>query len=88
MANEDLANVDFGTYTEEQYFDDMFELTAYRTDPDLCEILVRSSLETAAWCIAQGVSFSPGSAGRRTRSTASSSSGAGSRCTSGAAARN
>ena len=27
-ANDDLANVDFGTYTEEQYFDDMFELTS------------------------------------------------------------
>src|SRR5215831_5671555 len=36
LAKEDLANVDFGTYTEEQFFDDMFEVTEYRTDPDLC----------------------------------------------------
>ena len=47
LANEDLSNVDFGTYTEEQFFDDMFEVTEYRTDPDLCEILVRNSLDTA-----------------------------------------
>src|SRR5215471_1571826 len=35
LAQEDLANVDFGTYTEEQYFDDLFALTQYRTDPEL-----------------------------------------------------
>ena len=60
MANEDLSNVDFGSYTEEQYFDDMFELTQYRTDQDLCEILVRNSLETAAWVHRQGVRLQPG----------------------------
>jgi tricarballylate dehydrogenase len=60
LANEDLSNVDFGTYTEEQYFDDMFEITEYRTDPDLCEILVRGSLETARWVHQQGVKLQPG----------------------------
>src|SRR6185369_15956399 len=35
LANEDLSNVDFGTYTEEQFFDDMFEMTQYRTDPEV-----------------------------------------------------
>src|SRR5262249_9122797 len=39
LASEDLSNVDFGTYTEEQFFDDMFEVTEYRTDSELCEIL-------------------------------------------------
>ena len=80
-------DVDFGTYTEEQYFDDLFALTQYRTDPALAEILVRGSLDTARWMAQQGVKLSRGSAGRPTRSTASSSSGAGSRCTSGAAGR-
>src|SRR5256714_10358082 len=60
LANEDLSNVDFGTYTEEQFFDDMFEVTEYRTDPDLCEILVRGSLETAQWVARQGVKLQPG----------------------------
>src|SRR5436190_19773755 len=49
LADEDLTNVDFGTYSEDQFFDDMFELTDYRTDPELCEILVRGSLATATW---------------------------------------
>src|SRR5436305_9710215 len=60
LANEDLSNVDFGTYTEEQFFDDMFEVTEYRTDSELCEILVRNSLETAAWVAQQGVKLQPG----------------------------
>ena len=60
LAEEDLSDVDFGTYTEEQFFDDMFEVTEYRTDPDLCEILVRNSLNTATWVAQQGVKLTPG----------------------------
>src|ERR1700733_6541034 len=60
LANEDLANIDFGTYTEEQFFDDLFALTQYRSDPDLAEILVRGSLDTAKWVARQGVKLQPG----------------------------
>jgi tricarballylate dehydrogenase len=60
LADEDLSNVDFGTYTEEQYFDDLFALTQFRTDPELAEILVRGSLETAKWVARQGVKLQPG----------------------------
>ena len=60
LANENLANIDFGTYGEDQFFDDMFAITEYRTDPELCEILVRGSLETARWMHRQGVKLQPG----------------------------
>src|SRR5262245_32030784 len=60
LASEDLSNVDFGTYTEEQFFDDMFEVTEYRTDSELCEILVHNSLKTATWVAQQGVKLQPG----------------------------
>lgn len=60
MTDEELENVDFGTYTEDQFFDDMYELTEYRTDPELCELLVRSSLETAKWVASKGVKLQPG----------------------------
>lgn len=60
VAEADLANIDFGSYSEEQFLDDMFELTEYRTDPELCELLVRSSLETAKWISRQGVKLEPG----------------------------
>jgi tricarballylate dehydrogenase len=56
--NEDtLAKTDFGTYTEEQFFDDMFRVTQFRTDPDLCELLVKRSLSTMQWMRKQGVRF-------------------------------
>lgn len=60
LAQENLDHVDFGTYTEEQFFDDLFALTQYRTDPDLAEILVRGSLDTAKWFARQGVKLQPG----------------------------
>ena len=60
LAQENLENVDFGTYTEDEFFDDLFALTQYRSDPDLAEILVRSSRDTAAWAVQQGVKLQPG----------------------------
>jgi tricarballylate dehydrogenase len=60
LAQENLERIDFGTYTEEQFFDDLFALTQYRTDPDLTEILVRGSLDTAKWMMRQGVKLQPG----------------------------
>jgi tricarballylate dehydrogenase len=47
MNETELKDVDFGTYTEEEYFDDMGRLTQYRCDPDMTEILIRRSFETA-----------------------------------------
>jgi len=60
LRDENYDNVDFGTYTIEQFFDDMYELTEYRTDPELCELLVTNSLETAKWIARQGVELRPG----------------------------
>ena len=60
ISDADIENVDFGSYTEAQFLDDMFELTEYRTDPELCELLVRSSFETAKWVARHGVKLYPG----------------------------
>src|SRR5215475_5544819 len=60
LAKENLANVDFGTYKQNEFFDDLFALTQYRCDPDLAEILVRSSLDTAKWMVRRGVKLQPG----------------------------
>jgi len=60
LAQEDLSNIDFGTYTQDQFFDDLFALTQFRSDPDLAEILVRQSLDTARWVGCQGVKMQPG----------------------------
>src|SRR5258707_2931284 len=50
MNETELRDVDFGTYTEEQYFDDLGRLTQYRCDPDMTESLIRSSLAPCVWC--------------------------------------
>jgi tricarballylate dehydrogenase len=60
MNETELRDVDFGTYTEEEYFDDMGRMTQYRCDPDLTEILIRRSFETAVWMREKGVRFQLG----------------------------
>jgi tricarballylate dehydrogenase len=55
----DLANIDFGTYTAEQYYDDMHRLTQYRCDPDLTEVLIADSYAAAQWLKQQGIRFQP-----------------------------
>jgi tricarballylate dehydrogenase len=60
LSDHELANVDVGTYTAEQYYDDMGRLTEYRCDPDLTEILITKSFETAEWMRANGVRFQLG----------------------------
>src|SRR3954466_6659505 len=57
LSAEEVANTDFGTYTEEQFLDDMARVTEYRCDPDLTEILVKQSLATAQWMRKKGVRF-------------------------------
>src|SRR2546422_11750211 len=48
LTDEEVAGADFGTYTRTQYFDDLFRLTQYRTDPTLIELLVTRALHTIA----------------------------------------
>ncbi len=57
MTDDEKANVDFGNYTEDQFFDDMGRITNYRTDPDLCELLVTKSYESMVWMRKKGVKF-------------------------------
>ena len=59
LSDEEVAKSDFGTYTEEKFFDDMGRVTEYRTDPDLCEVLVKSSKATMLWMRDKGVRFMP-----------------------------
>src|SRR5215813_939822 len=59
LTDEEVANTDFGTYTEDKFFDDMGRVTEYRTDPDLCELLVTRSKETMRWMQSKGIRFIP-----------------------------
>jgi tricarballylate dehydrogenase len=57
LTPEEIARTDFGTYTEEQFLDDMARVTEFRCDPDLTEILVKRSLATVEWMRTKGVRF-------------------------------
>jgi tricarballylate dehydrogenase len=59
IAGLDLATIDFGSYTESQYFDDMGRLTEYRCDPELTEVLIGNSFEAGLWLRRHGVRFQP-----------------------------
>ena len=54
-----LANIDFGSYTVEQYYDDMHRLTEYRCDPELTDVLIGDSYAAALWLKKLGVRFQP-----------------------------
>ena len=57
LTQAEIDSADFGTYTAAQFYDDMGRITQYRTDPDLCEILISRSLETLVWMREKGVKF-------------------------------
>jgi len=59
LSADEIRSTDFGTYSEAQFFADMARVTDYRSDPDLCELLVRNSYSTLLWMREYGISFVP-----------------------------
>ena len=59
LTDSEIESADFGTYTQGQLFDDMGRVTEYRTDPELCELLVTRSRPTLRWMQGRGVRFMP-----------------------------
>ncbi len=59
LTEEEIATSDFFTNTTDEFFDDLFRLTQFKTDPQLSEILVTRSLETMVWLRGKKVRFVP-----------------------------
>jgi len=59
IGPDERARTDFGRYTREEYFEDMFRTTQYRSDPMLTELLVENSRDTMTWLHGNGVKFMP-----------------------------
>jgi tricarballylate dehydrogenase len=57
ITDQEVADADWGTNTTDEFFDDLFRLTHYKTDPDLSEILVTRSLDVMVWLRSKGVKF-------------------------------
>ena len=63
ISDDEAKNTDWDSNTTDQYFDDMFRVTSFRTDPELCETLIKNSLQTMVWLRGKGVRFVPSYAG-------------------------
>jgi tricarballylate dehydrogenase len=59
LTQEECRDVEFGSYSEADFFDDMARVTESRADPDLVEVLVTGSYDTLRWMVGQGVRFQP-----------------------------
>ncbi len=59
LTEAEIARTDYGTYTRDQFYDDLGRITQYRSDPDLAELLIERSLETLIWLRGKGVKFLP-----------------------------
>ena len=59
LTEAEIATTDFGTYTQEQFFDDMARVTQHRADPDLVELMVTRSFDTLCWMRDKGIRFIP-----------------------------
>src|SRR5260370_23183832 len=59
LTDEEVRTTDFGTYTQDQFFDDMSRVTQDRADPDLVELLVTRSFETLKWMTTKGIRLIP-----------------------------
>ena len=59
IPDDEAKDTDWDSNTKDQFFDDLFRVTSYRTDPELSEALVTKSLEAMVWLRSQGVRFVP-----------------------------
>jgi len=59
LTPAEIETTDFGTYTADQFFDDMARITQHRADPDLVELLVTKSFDSLNWMRNKGVRLIP-----------------------------
>src|ERR1700691_4401549 len=59
LTPAEIETTDFGTYTADQFFDDMARVTQHRADPDLVELLVTKSFDSLNWMRDKGVRLIP-----------------------------
>src|ERR1700722_4570173 len=59
LTPDEIARTDFGEYSVETYLDDLFRITQYNIDPQLAEVIVQNSTDTAQWLRGRGVRFVP-----------------------------
>ena len=59
LTEAEEARLEVGKYTPEDFFLDVAEVTDFRADPDLVDVLVSNSFESVKWLRSLGVPFLP-----------------------------
>lgn len=59
LTDEEVNDIDWESNTTDEFYDDLYRVTSFRTDPALSEILVTRSLDAMVWLRAQGAHFVP-----------------------------
>ena len=56
---DEVDSVDWESNTQDQFYDDLYRVTSFRTDPALSELLITRSLDGMVWLRGQGARFVP-----------------------------
>jgi tricarballylate dehydrogenase len=59
LSESELANTDFGSYSQQDFMETLGRITEYRCDPDLADVLTSRSTATLRWMKGHGVRFAP-----------------------------
>jgi tricarballylate dehydrogenase len=59
ISDDEARSTDWDSNTVEEFYDDLYRVTSYRTDPHLSETLITKSLESMVWLRGQGARFVP-----------------------------
>ena len=59
IPEDEARNTDWDSNTVDEFYDDLYRVTAFRTDANLSETLITKSFETMVWLRKQGASFTP-----------------------------
>ena len=59
IPEDEAKNTDWDSNTVDEFYDDLYRVTNYRTDPELSETLITKSFDTMVWLRSQGASFVP-----------------------------
>src|SRR5262245_25119617 len=59
LSAAERERAEFGSYSREQYYDDLARVTQYRSHPDMADMLIENSRDTLFWLHQQGLRFVP-----------------------------
>ena len=59
ISRDEARNTDWDSNSVEEFYEDLYRVTSFRTDPDLSEALITKSFEGMVWLRSQGASFVP-----------------------------